>query len=390
MRAVTKNLLKTTLFLTTLGLILTSKDVLMTAIIPLFFLLIPYGIKVTSVETSYSKPEHVGVVFDVEIRLVCVGFGIAKVMHKLPNDFELVDGANAVTSFVFGKRTVVVKYKAKPLKRGVYRLNELILEKEHPLLISKSLEKLNVDIEFEVKQRLRRVVKVETVRTKAKSPIPDIDISKIGTPGTDFKEIKEYVQGDPVKFINWKATAKTGKLMVNRYEVEGKKAIWIFLDANSYMGYCLEYAIELASALVYHFCSRGHKVGIYVVGSGIYVYPDVGKRQFRRIFEELVRVESGKEDLASALHKVKKTLLIYKPFVFLITRVEYSKPYSFISELLKIGLKCQVITLKGDLECDEFAKVVFELLRLRAKRKVMALDVDVNKPVYSVVARFVK
>jgi len=193
-----------------------------------------------------------------------------------------------------------------------------------------------------------------------------------------------------VKFINWKATAKTGKLMVNRYEVEGKKAIWIFLDANSYMGYCLEYAIELASALVYHFCSMGHKVGIYVVGSGIHVYPDVGKRQFRRIFEELVRVESGKEDLASALHKVKKTLLIYKPFVFLITRVEYSKPYSFISELLKIGLKCQVITLKGDLECDEFAKVVFELLRLRAKRKVMALDVDVNKPVYSVVARFVK
>jgi len=94
--------------------------------------------------------------------------------------------------------------------------------------------------------------------------------------------------------------------------------------------------------------------------------------------------------LMSALERVKRFLLIYKPFVFLITRVEYSKPRDFVSEIVKMGLKCQVLTLKGRLECDELAKRVFELSRVTAKRRVMALDVDTTKPIYSVVARLVK
>ena len=396
MREVTVKLVKTLLTLIVLGFIITSKEMITVAVIPLTFLLIPSKVSVRGVNVRRSEIEYVGETMDVEITVEFIGFGIVKVMHTLPNTFELVGGNNAITSFVFGKRDVKVSYRVRVLRRGSYSLNELLVECEHPFLISKSFFKLQIEFDVEVKQKLRRVVRVETIRTKAKSPIPDIDISKIGSPGTDFKEIKEYTQGDPVKFINWKASAKTGKLMVNRYEVEGKKTVWIFVDANEYMTYGesvknhLEYAIELSSALAYYFLSRGHKVGCYVIGSGINIYPDVGKRQFRRIFEELARVEYGSEDLISALQNVKKSLLIYKPFVFLITRVEYSKPFRFTSELMKMGLKGQIITLRDEVKGDELDKAVFELVRTRMRRKIRALDVDINKPIYSVVSRFVR
>jgi len=388
-REVTKRLVNVALFLIVLGLVETSREIVAMALIPLTFLLLPYGVKVKSVEVKRNEPQYVGELLEVEMKIECVGFGIAKFLHKLPESFELVEGRNAVTSFVFGRRRVFLRYEAKLNERGFYELDELLFESEHPLLISKKLKRLRIDLKLEVRHRFKRLVRVETVRVKTKSPVSDVDVSKIGVPSTDFKEIREYSYGDPVKFVNWKATARTGRLMVNRYETEGKKTVWIFLDANAYMGKLLDYAVELASALAYHFCSRGHKVGLHVIG-GKYLYPDVGGRQFRRIFDELVRVDYGREDLMSALERVKRFLLIYKPFVFLITRVEYSKPRDFVSEIVKMGLKCQVLTLKGELECDELAKRVFELSRVTAKRRVMALDVDTTKPIYSVVARLVK
>jgi hypothetical protein len=175
----------------------------------------------------------------------------------------------------------------------VYRLDKVVAEFEHPFFAWKSVKELEIDLELEVKQKLRRITKVEAIRGIARSPMPDIDVSRIGVPGTDFREVREYVAGDPVRFINWKATARSGKLMVNQYEVEGKKAVWIFVDTNAYMTYgesirnFLEVAIEIANSLAYYFTSRGHKVGLYVIGHSMNLYPDVGKRQFRRISDKL-------------------------------------------------------------------------------------------------------
>ncbi len=384
MREVTANLLKTSLIVTVVGIILTSKDIVLIAIIPLLFLLVPYGVRVRSVKASFDNPKYVGNPFSVSIILECTGFGVVKAMHVLTDGFELLEGNNVSTSFVLGKRTVNISYKAKPLRCGFHSLRKVFLEKEHPLMISRSFENVEVDIEFEIKPRLRKISRVETVRTKTKTPIPDVDVSVIGPPGTEFKEIREY-SNDPMKFVNWKATARLGRLMVNRYEVEGKKTIWIMVDANGYMQPFLDYALELANSLTYYFCSRGHKVGVYV--NGRLLYPDVGKRQFRRVMDELSRVDVGNENLNSAIEKVRKYLLLYKPFVIVITRVEYSKPN--VKEFIKMGLKYLVLTLKRDYD-DELVDTIYRIVRGYERRRVKAVEIDVDEPVHRIVARLVR
>ena len=79
-----------------------------------------------------------------------------------------------------------------------------------------------------------------------------------------------------MKFINWKATARTGSLKVNVYEVEGKRTIWLFVDVNMYMENVLDFLIDLTASLAYHFAHRSHKMGMYLIGSGDILYPDVG------------------------------------------------------------------------------------------------------------------
>jgi len=397
-REVTRSLVCASLLMLVWGMLITSYELVAVSVIPLLFLALPYGASCSVLDARVSGECYVGEEFEVEIRLKALGFGIVKAMHEVPEYFEIVEGSNAVARFVLGGEVVRIRYKARSMRRGRFELRRVVLEIEHPFLAWRSVGEVEVDVVVEVRQRLRRLTKVETVRGVAKSPIPDVDVSKIGVPGTDFREIRDYVPGDPMKFVNWKATARRGKLMVNQYEVEGKKAVWIFLDANDYMTFgksvrnYLECGIEIANALAYHFLSRGHKVGLYVVGRGVCVHPDVGKRQFRRIGEELMRVEAGRESLERAFENCRKMIAIYKPLVILITRPEYSNPGRIISEAVKARIPVQVIALKGRVEGDEFAVALFELLRRRALGKMRRFNVvewDVEKPVTKLVARVV-
>ncbi|WP_010202217.1 DUF58 domain-containing protein [Salinibacterium sp. PAMC 21357] len=47
-----------------------------------------------------------------------------------------------------------------------------------------------------------------------------------------FHAIREYVTGDSPRHINWKSTAKTGKLMVRQYEETRRARIAVVLDVN--------------------------------------------------------------------------------------------------------------------------------------------------------------
>jgi uncharacterized protein (DUF58 family) len=53
--------------------------------------------------------------------------------------------------------------------------------------------------------------------------------------GTEAESVREWTAGDPFRSINWKATARRGKLMVAQYEVERSQNVMIVLDAGRLM-----------------------------------------------------------------------------------------------------------------------------------------------------------
>lgn len=54
-------------------------------------------------------------------------------------------------------------------------------------------------------------------------------IRKIGQQ-SEFEKIKDYVQGDDIRTINWKATARRSQLMVNQYQDERSQNVYSILD----------------------------------------------------------------------------------------------------------------------------------------------------------------
>ncbi len=388
-------LLKTFLILLIWGLISTSAEFVLASFLPLIMLAVPGLASVRISEFRCVNEVYVGEVFEVYARVSAWGFGFLRVEHEVPKHFEVVEGSKAVSSFLIGRGVFVLRYRVRPMRRGTFDVGGFRVHVLQPMLLHGYERWLKLDATVTVRQRLIRVTRVEEVRGVARSPVPGVDVSRIGVPGTDFREIREYVYGDPMKFVNWKASARVGKLMVNQYEVEGKKAVIIFLDANEYMTYgkavrnYLECAIEIANSLSYYFIARGHKVGLYVVGMRKFVYPDVGKRQFRRIGDVLTSVEPGNESIIEAFQGIRKMILVYRPLLIIVTRPEYSRPIRVLLEAEKMGVRVMVIALKGRVEGDEFAVRIFEMIRRRAVRGVRAIEWDIERPVNVLISKVV-
>lgn len=67
--------------------------------------------------------------------------------------------------------------------------------------------------------------------------------------GFEFDQVREYEQGDDLRFIDWKATARTGKLLTKQYFEERNHNILIALDvsASSFMGDKYQILSQLAA-----------------------------------------------------------------------------------------------------------------------------------------------
>ncbi|MFC1942229.1 DUF58 domain-containing protein [Chloroflexota bacterium] len=280
------------------------------------------------------------------------GFGVVSLFQELPGHFALVEGNNLKVCWKgWGPRTIAFEYKVRCAKRGSYILPPLQWEARHALGLTQTRRDiLGEPVELVVQPKILNLRRIRGVAGIATSPFPVIDIAKIGVATTDFREIRQYVRGDPVKDINWKATARKSAQgqswpLVNEYEVEGKKAVWLFLDAASYLEVgtdienVFEYCLEAASGVAYYFTDRGYRVGMYIYNDGSKLfYPDTGKKQFLKISRELIKLKTTDQvdEFPSAVEKCRHYILGYNPLCIIITRLDSNAGESVVRGVVKL------------------------------------------------------
>lgn len=126
------------------------------------------------------------------------------------------------------------------------------------------------------------------------------DVHRIGQ-SLEFEQIKEYAPGDDQRHINWKATARRGQLMVNRYQDERSQDIYCAIDMGRTMkmpfhGHTLlDYAINAALALTKTVIATHDKTGILAFAheQSEFLPPAKDWRQFGKINEFLYKLETG-------------------------------------------------------------------------------------------------
>ncbi len=144
-------------------------------------------------------------------------------------------------------------------------------------------------------------------------------IRRLGN-NSEFEQIKNYVQGDELKTINWKATSRKNELMVNQYQEEKSQSIYCIIDKSRNMQMefdglsMLDYAIN--STLVFSNIAlrKGDKAGLITYSDkiGTLLAADRAGGQMRRIQEALYNQktqyrESNFELLYQSIRRTVKT-----------------------------------------------------------------------------------
>jgi len=84
----------------------------------------------------------------------------------------------------------------------------------------------------------------------------------------EFEQIKEYVQGDDPRTINWKATARRNTLMVNQYQEEKSQPVYAIIDKGRLMKMpfnglsLLDYAINASLVILNIALKKDDKAGL--------------------------------------------------------------------------------------------------------------------------------
>ncbi|HEV8612879.1 MAG TPA: DUF58 domain-containing protein, partial [Gemmatimonadales bacterium] len=124
------------------------------------------------------------------------------------------------------------------------------------------------------------------------------NIRRIGE-GKSFESLKEWVPGEETRSIDWKATARRGKLMARQYEDERRQHVMLVLDAGRLLtaeieGRArLESAIDAALELAHSAVGHDDNVGLMVFADQVlhFVAPARGRRALRQVLDALAAVE---------------------------------------------------------------------------------------------------
>ena len=269
------------------------------------------------------------------------GLGPLYIYDGLPPEAEVICGNNLRAIWKRpGAKTYDLSYRISWPKRGVYTLGETAWEAEAPLGMHQRRQgSAGPSLEISVVPHTQGIRRVNEIRGRAHSRNPWDDVAIVGPSSTDFTELRPYTPGDPMRWINWKASARSSDspnpLMVNQYEPEGRKAVWIFLDGADYMEVgsnlsgLIDHAVEAAGSIAQYYLTRGYTLGAYIYNSQSDILtPEVGQKQFYRLTNMLTRLRSARpdQDLLQAVELCKGFLFRLQPEVYAVTRLDVHYP----------------------------------------------------------------
>jgi len=117
--------------------------------------------------------------------------------------------------------------------------------------------------------------------------------------GMSFSEVREYIPGDDVKFIDWNVTARFSHPFVKVFEEERELIVMLLVDISSSSLFGTQKQLkrdlitEMGAVLSFSATTNNDKVGVIFFSDKVekYIPPKKGKGHILRIIRELIALE---------------------------------------------------------------------------------------------------
>ncbi len=219
-----------------------------------------------------------------------------EVVDLLPKNSILITGSNKNIIFVPPAESATISYSFTFNIRGKYEIGPINMMYHSKNEVYTYVDQVNLVNHFTIIPLPADVSAYPTLVKHLRAiggPFP----SKLNGEGWSFSGIRDYYSNDPMKWVNWKATAKLGKLQVNEFALQRSTKVLIVLDIADESSEVLERSIEVALGLTEYLLTSSCKVGIITLGKYVTYFPPTSSRKkMVGISHLLTNVQVGKID----------------------------------------------------------------------------------------------
>lgn len=225
----------------------------------------------------------------------------------------------------------VVSYYLRPVKRGEYSFGTVNVYVTSPLGLLSRRFRFSADALVPVYPSYLQMRKYELMAISNR--LTEAGIKKIRKVGQnmEFELIKDYVSGDDIRTVNWKATARRMELMVNHFQDERSQQVFSLIDKGRLMRMpfrelsLLDYAINASLVISNIAIRKSDKAGLITFQDTVGSTLAAGKQpsQIGRILEVLYNQKTSyRESDFSVLYNHIRRKVTQRSLMLLFTNFE--------------------------------------------------------------------
>jgi uncharacterized protein (DUF58 family) len=197
------------------------------------------------------------------------------------NEFRFEIGPGEVRTLSY---TITPRHRGNDAFRGTY------VRWLAPLGLAWVERKLENTQRAPIYPNVRALSEYDLLKQKGHLALMGVRRSRIKGLGTEFESLREY-NDDDYRTIDWKSTARTGKLVVRNFEVERNQGVIVALDVGRHMlsevagRRKLDYAIDSSLMLMHAAEKMGDQIGLLMFSDVVnrYIAPKKGRAQISAI-----------------------------------------------------------------------------------------------------------
>ena len=224
---------------------------------------------------------------------------LINLVDEIPFQFQVRDFT--IKRKIKAQDKIDVKYFLRPTERGEYSFGNLNIYAISPLRLLSKRYTFDKDQMVPTYPSYIQLRKYDLIAFSNK--LFQHGLKKIRRIGhtMEFEQIKEYVQGDDIRTINWKATAKKNALMINQFQDEKSQNVYMVIDKGRVMKMpfnglsLLDYAINATLVLSNVILKKNDKAGMFAFSKKVEnrIVAERRSNQMNLILENLYNVKTN-------------------------------------------------------------------------------------------------
>lgn len=272
-------------------------------------LLAPRRVRVDAERSGLYPRASAGDVFEVKLRLVARRrLSTLVVEERLPE--RVGSSVRVAVSRLRNGQVLERTYTVRAQRRGVYQIGPLLGISSDPLGLATRQTELAEPFELLVHPRLD-LIDDQPLTRQFEDPPMRPPVSRPWPSGLEFFGLRDYVPGDDLRRINWRASGRTGTLMVREAEQGVTDKVVIILDTDrgghsrddDAVSESFEAGVRAAASLGVSYLRQGFEVQVES-NAGPLVRPLRGISSQVALLDAFARVEMGREPLVTLLNRM--------------------------------------------------------------------------------------